>query len=89
MRVRSHTRGVDNAYIIEVWIQRQDEPARPIRQRWVGIAPSAEAMIALLPGERPSVVSRGADVLALARRLGLEPGEVRKLDNRVARGDLQ
>ncbi len=70
-----------NGFIIE--ITREDESARSgrVAERWIGITATARAMILKLPGERPSVVDRGAGVLARARRLGLSDGEVRQIQD--------
>lgn len=70
-----------NGFIIEM--TREDGAARgsQVAERWIGISATARAMILKLPGERPSVVDRGAGVLARARRLGLRDGEVRQIQD--------
>ena len=47
--------------------------------RWIGIMGSAKDLIAILPGESPSVVDRGSAVLWRAHALGLRAGEIREL----------
>ena len=75
-----------NGFIIE--ITRDDETAQSgrVAELWIGITATARAMILMLPGERPSVVDRGARVLARARHLGLRDGEVRQLEDDEPRG---
>ena len=53
---------------------------RGVSVRWIGVSPSAEAMIARLVGHSPSVVDRGSAVLLRARFMGLKDGEVRQIE---------
>lgn len=68
-----------NGYIIETTIPNEDMP-RGEAVRWIGISPSAKAMIALLDGHSPSVVDRSHAVLLRAQFMGLRNGEVRQID---------
>ena len=67
-----------NGFIIET--KFPDERARSGQRgvRWIGIAKSAKDITALLPGHSPSVVDRGAGILARARVLGVKDGEFRE-----------
>jgi hypothetical protein len=67
-----------NGYIIETLCERLRSPGRLEAVRWIGVAKSAAGMIALLPGQNPSVVDRGPEVLKAAQRLGLSLGEFRR-----------
>jgi hypothetical protein len=66
-----------NGYIIETRVPDTMLPGRFKTRRWIGISKSAQAMIAVLPGDNPSVIDRGPEVLAMARMMGLLGGQVR------------
>jgi hypothetical protein len=69
-----------NGYIIET--RCEDAKARGGQRavRWIGIMPSATAMISVLPGHSPSVIDRGPGVLARARYYGLQDGQVQEFN---------
>jgi hypothetical protein len=64
-----------NGYVVEM-IEIRGKVRHPMR--WIGIASSAAEMIAKLPGGSPSVVDRGQHVLAKARFIGLNLGDVQE-----------
>lgn len=68
-----------NGYIVETICAHGDRQSGEEAVRWIGIFESAQNMIALLPGRRPSVVDRGPVVLARARSLGVRDHHFKRL----------
>ena len=68
-----------NGYIIETTSENEGRQGRRQKVRWIGIMGSVKDLIAILPGDHPSVLDRGSHVLWRAQTLGLRSGEFREL----------